>query len=374
MIGGASPERVAIPELGVAPPDDSGTDLEDELLNISPLPTIVSPLPEPDEALPVSSSLYPEPPVPAQPDPAPSVESRVIPLRESDERPTIDLFPSYLISPAQSYYDPATSPVTSDLQDDSEFLLPDSPATMDQYLATDGDLLLGDSSELPLLSLPLLPIPVADVSVLVLASTPSVGEQFPASSVASPDLSREGPFDVARTASGLGATPQVLESLPGCQYRMTSYDIADRTDVDPAYGLHLHDPRFLEYVGAPESARLLSRAPGYWLHHMNRDQAISAALQLQCDAGLMMSNLQVLGQFLIRGDAVGIWPGTIPVRSDPVCGAVSTCSAGSPLHGCDGFVASAVVPRVLPGPCRPRHAIPACCVLAVSRTYVNRVF
>ena len=32
VIGGASPERVAIPELGVAPPDDSGTDLEDELL------------------------------------------------------------------------------------------------------------------------------------------------------------------------------------------------------------------------------------------------------------------------------------------------------------------------------------------------------
>ena len=49
---------------------------------------------------------------------------------------------------------------------------------------------------------------------------------------------------------------------------MTSYDSADRNDVDPAYGLQLHDPRFLEYVRAPELARLLSRAPGYWLHHM----------------------------------------------------------------------------------------------------------
>ena len=68
--------------------------------------------------------------------------------------------------------------------------------------------------------------------------------------------------------------------------------------MDPAYGLQLHDPRFLEYVGAPESARLLSRIPGYWLHHMDRDQAVSAALQLQHDAGLMMSNLQVLGQFV----------------------------------------------------------------------------
>ena len=38
VIGGANPEGVAIPELGVAPPDDSVTDLEDELLNVSPLP------------------------------------------------------------------------------------------------------------------------------------------------------------------------------------------------------------------------------------------------------------------------------------------------------------------------------------------------
>ena len=173
------------------------------------LPTIVSPLTELVEALPVSPSLYPEPPVPAQPDPAPSVESRFIPLWEVDERPTIDLFPSFLISPTPSYYDSVTSPITSDLQDDSEFLPPDSPATGDQYIAADGDLLLGDSSDLPLLSLPLLPIPVADVSVPVSAVTPSVGEQFPVSSVVPPDSSREGPFDVDQTASGSGP-------LPGC--------------------------------------------------------------------------------------------------------------------------------------------------------------
>ena len=79
---------------------------------------------------------------------------------------------------------------------------------------------------------------------------------------------------------------------------MTSYDNADMMEVDPAYGLQLHHPRFLEYVGAPESVRLQSRPPGYWLHHMDWEQAVSAALQLQHDAGLMMSNLQVLGQFV----------------------------------------------------------------------------
>ena len=164
-------------------------------------------------AAPVSPSLYPEPPVPAQPDPVPSVESRDVPLREADKRPTIDLFLSFFISPAQSYYDPATSPITSDLQDDSGFLPPDSPATMDQYIAADGDLLLGDPSDLPLLSsllsLPLLPVPVADVSGPVSVVTPSVGEPVLVPSVVPPDLSQEGPFDVDWTASGSGP-------LPGC--------------------------------------------------------------------------------------------------------------------------------------------------------------
>ena len=40
----------------------------------------------------------------------------------------------------------------------------------------DRDLLLGDPSDLPLLSLPLLPVPVADASGPVSVATPSVGE------------------------------------------------------------------------------------------------------------------------------------------------------------------------------------------------------
>ena len=170
---------------------------------------------------------------------------------------------------------------------------------MDRYIAADADLLLGDPSDLQLLTLPLLPVPVADGSDPVLVGTPSAGEADLAPAVVPPDLSQEGPFDVYRTPLGSGDTPRVLENLPGCQYRMTSCDAADHPDLNPAYGLHLHDPRFLEYVGAPELARLLSRTPDYWLHHMTRDQAISAALQLQRDAGLIMSNLQVLGQIVM---------------------------------------------------------------------------
>ena len=58
----------------------------------------------------------------------------------------------------------------------------------------------------------------------------------------------------------------------------------------------MHDLRLLEYVDAPESARLLSRTPEYWMHHVGRDRAMSAALQH--DAGLILSYLQVLGQFV----------------------------------------------------------------------------
>ena len=72
-----------------------------------------------------------------------------------------------------------------------------------------------------------------------------------------------------------GASPRVLTSLPGCQYRMTSYD----EENSPAYDIHLHDPRLLEYVGAPESARLLRGTPEYWLHHMGREKTLAAALR-----------------------------------------------------------------------------------------------
>ena len=90
-----------------------------------------------------------------------------------------------------------------------------------------------------------------------------------------PDLTREGPFDACEAEPEPGQSPLVLNSMPGCQFRMTSYDDRDnRDDLDPAYGIHLHDPRMMEYMGAPESARLLGRSPEYWLEHMGRERAV----------------------------------------------------------------------------------------------------
>ena len=95
------------------------------------------------------------------------------------------------------------------------------------------------------------------------------------------DLSHEGPFDIHQDRPHSGASPRLLQGTQGCPFRMTSYDEENSgPDFTLAYGVQLHDPHMLEYVGAPESARLLSRSPEYWVHHMGREKTLSAALQL----------------------------------------------------------------------------------------------
>ena len=117
--------------------------------------------------------------------------------------------------------------------------------------------------------------------------------------IGGPELLREGPFEVYDVPPTSGQAPWILNSLPGCQYRMTSYDDRDsRADLVPAYGIHLHDPRMMEYMGAPVSARLLGRTPEYWLEHMGREKTLAAALQLHHDASLIMTNVQVLAHLV----------------------------------------------------------------------------
>ena len=41
--------------------------------------------------------------------------------------------------------------------------------------------------------------------------------------------------------------------IPGCPYRLLESGELPFTDGNPAYGLQLHHPRFLELVGAPET-------------------------------------------------------------------------------------------------------------------------
>ena len=93
----------------------------------------------------------------------------------------------------------------------------------------------------------------------------------------SPDITngpREGPFDAHHDRQGSPAYPRLLQETQGCLFRMTSYDAElDGPNFSREHGVQLTDPRFLEYVGAPESSRLMSRSPEYWVHHMGVENA-----------------------------------------------------------------------------------------------------
>ena len=330
-------------------PDVLDLELQKALLDVSILPVLVTPIVDPVVGLPDAPCSYPAPPLPVlqniDQDPIP----RMSPLREVADSPIMDVFPSYIESPPGSKYEPVTSRITPSLREDDGFRPPSSLATMDQYLPRDGDLLLGESTDLPLLATPLTPRPFIEEMVLGSSLGSPAGEPVAAPSHGMPDLSREGPFDVPQDASESGATPRVLDSLPGCQYRMTSYDEdVDRSDLSPAYGIHLHDPRLLEYVGAPESARLLRRSLEYLLHHMGRVRTLSAALQLQHDAGLILSNLQVLGQFVtslnqMSSEVMHVAFAHEPFPTEAVqFVAPSQSMTGGALHGGHGCVVSTI--------------------------------
>ena len=61
----------------------------------------------------------------------------------------------------------------------------------------------------------------------------------------------------------------------------------------------LNHPRFLEWLGAPDSAWLLEMSPGHWCDTLSRDQAMTAAMQLHRDACLMQTNLDILDQYAL---------------------------------------------------------------------------
>ena len=109
------------------------------------------------------------------------------------------------------------------------------------------------------------------------------------------DIVREGPFDIDTTPMDTEESPLINTSMPGCPYRMTSYTGTATVDADTRYGLQLHHPRS---IGAPELARLLNQSPAFWVDRLGQESAMAAAVNLQRDAGFMMSNLQILGQFV----------------------------------------------------------------------------
>ena len=97
-----------------------------------------------------------------------------------------------------------------------------------------------------------------------------------------------------RTFSGLSSSPGEGLCIP-------TYDLQCRGSHPSGGGLGvpLNHPRFLEWLGAPDSAWLLEMSPGQWCDTLSRDQAMMAAMRLHRDTCLMQTNLDILDQYAL---------------------------------------------------------------------------
>ena len=178
------------------------------------------------------------------------------------------------------------------------------------------------------------------------------------------DIAREGPFDAFASPMDTEDSPLVTAGLPGCPYRITSYNRPAISDMNPAFGLKLHHPRFLEFIGAPESARLLYRSSTFWVDRIGEEQAMAAAVNLQWDAGIMLSNLQILSQFVTSLHRMSSEMMSIGMGRVVLCSRQKRSQPCLQLHGRRGppstwrrWVCGAHRRvRVIPGQCRPRPA------------------
>ena len=130
-----------------------------------------------------------------------------------------------------------------------------------------------------------------------------------------PSLFREGPFDATTEH------PLITNQRDGCPNLFISYQDYEHSLVDTPFGLQVHHPQFLEWVEVPQSARLLGRPPAEWLRVMSREQTLNAAFQLQRDASLMSSNLNVMqpavrhkpAPYGVGYSAIGFWPALLSI-------------------------------------------------------------
>ena len=104
---------------------------------------------------------------------------------------------------------------------------------------------------------------------------------------------------LAREGLAERSSSSLRSSGAGCVFGNTTYRASDYASPSGEFGFPLHHPRFLEWIGAPESAGLLEMGPGRWLHSLSRDQAMDAAIQLHRDVCLMATNLDVLDQYAL---------------------------------------------------------------------------
>ena len=93
-----------------------------------------------------------------------------------------------------------------------------------------------------------MPVPCSAQTVLA-PRLPSQSGRWSSAIPQTHNITREGPFDVYCSPMDTGDYPLVSTGLPGCPYRFMSYTAPPVADTDPAFGIQLHHPRFLEFVG-----------------------------------------------------------------------------------------------------------------------------
>ena len=77
--------------------------------------------------------------------------------------------------------------------------------------------------------------------------------------------------------------PRIGDYAGGCAFRCATHRISDFAPPSGEFGLPLHHPRFLEWVGAPEFARLMGPRPDAWFRSLTCTQSIDAAHQSHRD-------------------------------------------------------------------------------------------
>ena len=290
--GGGGLDWIVCPELGVAPLVEPGTDLEDE----RPTP-VGSPSPGIDKYVHLSATSGVDLELVRALLEVGVLPVMVTPIVDPEGSPAQNESLLCQVSPPGSVAQAGPSPTSPVLRSTPDVNPPSNLAAMDQYLSWSASLPVGETADSPLLPAPLTPRRMVEGKVVPgsVVTSPTGETDVVGGHPRMPNLSREGPFDVHQDRSASGASPRVLDGMQVCQYPMTSFDEENGgPDFSPAYGIQLHDPRLLEYVGAPE----LARSPEYWLHHLGHEKTLAAAFQLQHDAGLILSNVQVLQQFV----------------------------------------------------------------------------
>ena len=274
---------------------------------------------------------------------------------------TMDVFPMYAVSPRNDGYFPSVIPISppnalsksgSPVTPATGSLMNEASGSFDSAVGSPvTSLSITDyTADLNLLSEPL----IQHSEVMLLQPTPAPvwphtypGFQPSHTLALSVDpspavLSCEGPFDAFTEPSNTSDRPLISFGLTRCPYRMMTYREEDVAQMDTAFGMQLHHPRFLECIGAPESARLLGRPQAEWPPRRPRcSDAVAAGrrtnvFESDCPqpiCGVTASNVD-------GGYAVGVWSGILPLTIDRRCYAGAMGPLRFHSDGGHGFMAS----------------------------------